>query len=321
MFLQHHHLLSVHTWSGSIGVVIGGSRACGGGPTALPGPLEIITGVLYISTVSPVLKRTQSRGGNAWRKYHTQNQVFFQWVLQYFDSMAFNLSIFSFIKDKTMVRQHFHSKKNSRKNKSGYQNRTPWTLRCHLEQCLPCSWSLWPPQTRSGRRLSSVHPLRQSTTDCCGSQSDSTLEGWGNPRPSCKRSGYVRMYRTCGTRNSDTWWCLRWWVDWLFLPCRWHVEGTRSLCRCSSRFLWCGHWKVQCWWCQCLLVLWSNQTDHPLPVSRYTVQTQSYSPTGMELKQLQKSLKNALFSGEIVSRMWNKIPVSHSRLKNKGAWK
>lgn len=191
-------------------------------------------------------------------------------------------------------------KKNSRKNKSGYQNRIPWTLRCHLEQCLPCSWSLWPPQTRSGRRLSSVHPLRQSTTDCCGSQSDSTLEGWGNPRPSCKRSGYVRMYRTCGTRNSDTWWCLRWWVDWLFLPCRWHVEGTRSLCRCSSRFLWCGHWKVQCWWCQCLLVLWSNQTDHPLPVSRYTVQTQSYSPTGMELKQLQKSLKNALFSGEIL---------------------
>lgn len=212
-------------------------------------------------------------------------------------------------------------KKNSRKNKSGYQNRTPWTLRCHLEQYLPCSWSLWPPQTRSGRRLSSVHPLRQSTTDCCGSQSDSTLEGWGNPRPSCKRSGYVQMYRTCGTRSSDTWWCLCWWVDWLFLPCRWHVEGTRSLCRCSSHFLWCGHWKVQCWWCQCLLVLWSNQTDHPLPVSRYTVRTQSYSPTGMELKQLQKSLKNALYSGEIVSRMGKKIPVSHSRLKNKGAWK
>lgn len=65
VFLQHHHLLSVHTRRGAIGVVIGGSRACGGGPTALPGPLEIITGVLYISTVSPVLKRTQSRGGNA----------------------------------------------------------------------------------------------------------------------------------------------------------------------------------------------------------------------------------------------------------------
>lgn len=236
MFQLHPYLLSVHTWSGAISVVIGGSSACGGGPTALPGPLEIITGVLHITTVSSVFKCTKSSGGSTWRKYHTQNQVFFQWVLQYFDS-----SISSFIIDKINGQTAFSWCKNDRKI-SGYQNRIPWTLWCRLEQCLLCSWSLWPPQTRSGRTLSSVHPLRLGTTYCCEFRSDSTLEGWGNPQPSCKRSRCVQMYRTCGTRNSDTWWCLRWWVDWLFLLCRWHVEGMRSLCRCSSRFRWCGHW-------------------------------------------------------------------------------
>lgn len=236
VFQLHPHLLSVHTWSGAISVVIWGTSACGGGPTALPGPLEIITGVLYISTVSPVLKCTKSSGGSTWRIYHRQNQVFFQWVLRYFDS-----SISSFIKDKIKDQTAFSWCKNDRKI-SGYQNKIPWTLRCRLEQCLLCSWSLWPPQTQSGTTLSSVHPLRLGTTYCCEFRSDSTLEGWGNPQPSCKRSRCVQMYRTCGTRNSDTWWCLRWWVDWLFLPCRWHVEGMRSLCRCSSRFLWCGHW-------------------------------------------------------------------------------
>lgn len=64
VFQLHRHLLSVHTRSGAISVVIGGSSACGGGPTALPGPLEIITGVLHITTVSSVFKCTKSSGGS-----------------------------------------------------------------------------------------------------------------------------------------------------------------------------------------------------------------------------------------------------------------